>query len=74
MTSMVTLEVNGQHHEVAIRHHRTLLDMLREQLFLTGAKWGCDRGECGSCTVLLDGKPVYSCQLLVIQVGRRPVV
>ena len=71
---MVTLEVNGQHYHLEIRHHWTLLDVLREQLNLTGAKRGCDRGECGSCTVLLDGKPVYSCQLLVLQVGRRPVV
>ncbi len=41
---------------------------------LTGAKQGCDRSECGSCTVLLDGQPVYFCQLLALQVGRRPVV
>ena len=71
---MVTLEVNGQHQQLEVCHHWTLLDALREQLDLTGAKRGCDRGECGSCTVLLDGKPVYACQLLVMQVGRRQVV
>ena len=57
-----------------IAHHWTLLRVLREQLDLTAAKVGCDRGECGSCTVLLDGKPVYSCQILAVQVGERPVV
>jgi aerobic-type carbon monoxide dehydrogenase small subunit (CoxS/CutS family) len=51
-----------------------LLDVLREQLDLTGAKRGCDRGECGACTVLLAGQPVYACQLLAVQVGRRLVV
>ena len=56
-----------------MRHHWTLLDVLREALDLTGAKKGCDRGECGSCTVLLEGAPVYSCQLLVMQVAGRRV-
>ncbi len=50
-----------------------MLRTLREELDLTGAKRGCDRGECGACTVLLDGKPVYSCQLLALQVGPRAV-
>ena len=57
-----------------MRHHWTLLDVLRDELDLTGAKRGCDRGECGSCTVLLGGKPVYACQLLALQVGQRPVI
>lgn len=73
-TADLTLQVNGQQHPVQVRHHWTLLDALREQLDLTGAKRGCDRGECGSCTVLLDGQPVYSCQILAMQVGTRPVV
>ena len=73
-TANLTLDVNGQSRSVQVRHHWTLLDVIREQLDLTGSKRGCDRGECGSCTVLLDGKPVYSCQILAMQVGRRPVV
>lgn len=70
----ITLNVNGQSHSLQVRHHWTLLDVIREQLDLTGSKKGCDRGECGSCTVLLDGKPVYACQLLALQVGNRPVI
>ena len=73
-TSTITLEVNGQRHRLAVQHRWTLLDVLREQLDLTGAKRGCDRGECGACTVLLAGQPVYACQMLAVQVGHRPVV
>ena len=73
-TADITLNVNGQAHSLQVRHHWTLLDVIREQLDLTGSKKGCDRGECGSCTVLLDGKPVYACQLLAVQVGSRPVI
>ena len=73
-TATLTLNVNGRHRQVEIRHHWTLLDVLREQLDLTGTKRGCDRGECGSCTVLLDGKPVYSCQILAMQVGSRSII
>ena len=56
-TATVTLEVNGQSHQIEVRHHWTLLDVLREQLDVTGSKRGCDRGECGACTVLLAGEP-----------------
>ena len=71
--SRITLEVNGSLRELDVDHRWTLLRTLREELGLTGTKRGCDRGECGACTVLLAGKPVYSCQMLVLQVGRRPI-
>lgn len=73
-TADLNLNVNGESHSLQVRHHWTLLDVIRERLDLTGSKKGCDRGECGSCTVLLEGKPVYSCQILAVQVGSRPVV
>ena len=71
--SEIDLVVNGRIFQLQVRHHWTLLDVLREELDLTGAKKGCDRGECGSCTVLLEGAPVYSCQLLVMQMAGRRV-
>ena len=58
------LTVNIQRHEVAIAGHETLLSVLRERLGLTGTKVGCARGECGACTVLVDGRPAYSCLTL----------
>ena len=73
-TSIISLQVNGYAYPLEVAHHWTLLRVLREQLDLTAAKVGCDRGECGSCTVLLDSKPIYACQVLAVQVGDRPVV
>ena len=73
-TSDIILQVNGLAHPLEVAHHWTLLRVLREQLDLTAAKVGCDRGECGSCTVLVDSKPIYACQLLAVQVGDRLVV
>ncbi len=72
--SAIKLHVNGHQHRLEVDHRWTLLRVLREELDLTGAKRGCDRGECGACTVLLDGKPVYSCMLLAVQVGQRQVL
>ena len=66
-TAEITLTVNGSEHTLRIRHHWSLLDVLREALGLTGAKRGCDRGECGSCTILLDGAPVNACQVLALR-------
>jgi aerobic-type carbon monoxide dehydrogenase small subunit (CoxS/CutS family) len=63
----VVLTVNGTRHELAIEPRRTLLDALREDLQLTGAKPGCDLGQCGACTVLLDGAAVYSCLTLAVE-------
>jgi len=63
----VTLRVNGQAHKLSLEPRVTLLDALRNHLDLTGAKKVCDRGTCGSCTVILDSKPVYACNLLAIE-------
>ena len=72
-TASIDIEVNENTHHLQVDHRWTLLRVLREELGLTGAKRGCDRGECGACTVLVDGMPVYSCQMLVLQVGDRRV-
>ena len=70
----ISLTVNGQGHALEVDHRWTLLRTLRDELGLTGAKRGCDRGECGACTVLLDGVPIYACQMLALQVGSRKVL
>ncbi len=62
----VTLLVNGKPHKLTLEPRVTLLDALRDHLSLTGAKNVCDRGNCGACTVLMDGKAVYSCSVLAI--------
>jgi carbon-monoxide dehydrogenase small subunit len=65
MTSqLITLSVNGERRTVAAEPHHTLLEVLREELGLTGTKHGCELGECGACTVLVDGTPVLSCLTL----------
>lgn len=72
--SRMRLTVNGQDYEIEAAHHWTLLRVLRDVLDLTGAKVGCDRGECGACTVMVDGRPVYACQMLSLQARGREVV
>ena len=64
--SPVTLRVNGTLHTLVLEPRETLLDVLRTRLQLTGAKNVCDHGQCGACTVLLDGRPVYACLMLAV--------
>jgi len=63
----ITFMVNGRKYSAELEPRVTLLDALRDNFGLTGAKRVCDRGECGACTVLLDGKPVYACNVLAIE-------
>jgi aerobic-type carbon monoxide dehydrogenase small subunit (CoxS/CutS family) len=65
---LVALTVNGETYEVAIAPHHTLLEVLREDLGLTGTKHGCEQGECGLCTVLVEGRPQFSCLTLTLEV------
>jgi len=69
----VRFRVNGELQELAVEPRETLLEALRDRLGLYGAKEVCDRGRCGACTVLVDGKPVYACDTLTLAVHRRQV-
>ena len=69
----VSLTVNGERVEVAFAPHKTLLEVLREDLRLTGTKHGCELGECGTCAVLVDGRPVLSCLYLGLECEGRHV-
>jgi len=68
MKRLITLHVNGKSYEVAIEPRQSLLQVLREELHLTGTKEGCSEGECGACTVILDGKTVDSCLIFGLEV------
>ena len=70
---IVKFIVNGREHELAIEPHMTLLQVLRDELQLTGAKYGCGIGECGACTVLLDGKPILSCSTLAMTAREKDI-
>ena len=67
------MRINEEDVELLVPVHKTLLEVLREDLGLTGTKHGCELGECGTCTVLVDGRPVLSCLLLPLQVEGRPI-
>ena len=72
--ALLGLQINGEHRDVHVAVHKTLLEVLREDLDLTGTKHGCELGECGTCTVLVDGEPVLSCLALPIECQGRDVL
>ncbi|MFQ5613173.1 MAG: (2Fe-2S)-binding protein [Anaerolineae bacterium] len=73
MKTLLQLQINGETHEVYTSVHKSLLEVLREDLNLTGTKHGCELGECGTCTVLIDGEPRLSCLVLPVEVQKRAI-
>ena len=74
MKRILKLHVNGEEFEVLTQVHKTLLEVLREDLGLTGTKRGCDLGTCGACTVLIEGKPFLSCLILAVDVQGKKIL
>ncbi len=74
MKRLITLNVNGETVEAAVEPNRTLVQFLREDLGLTGTKHGCGLGDCGACTVILNGKPANSCLVLAVQANGGDVI
>ena len=73
MPQPMNLTINGESYSVAVEPYCSLLDMLRDQLQLTGTKKGCDEGDCGACTVLMDGKTVTACMVLALDARDREI-
>lgn len=74
MKQLLTLKINDEKHEFWASIHKTLLEVLREDLHLTGTKHGCELGECGACTVLINGEPILSCLILPIEVQGKAIM
>lgn len=74
MKQLLRLNVNGEAYETYTSVHKTLLEVLREDMGLTGTKHGCELGECGTCSVLIDGTPLLSCLVLPIEVQGREIL
>lgn len=74
MKRLITLNVNGTDHELAVNPNQTLADLIRYDIGLTGTKKGCEAGECGACTVIMDGRPINSCLVLAVQANGRTIL
>ena len=74
MKKLIELKINGDRYEVAIDPRRTLVEVLREDLDLTGTKESCGDGDCGACTVLMDGKPVNGCLVLALEAQGKDII
>ncbi len=74
MKKLISLTINEKEYEVAVNTNQTLVDLLRYQLELTGTKKSCEVGDCGSCTVIMDGKPVNSCLVLAVQANGKKIL
>ena len=70
----IELRVNGQLHQVVVKPQDLLVDVLREQIGLTGTKKGCGTGECGACTVLIDGRPVNACLVIAVRAQNKEIL
>jgi carbon-monoxide dehydrogenase small subunit len=73
MKKMICLTINGKEYELAVAPNMTLADLLREELLLTGTKKGCELGDCGTCTVIMNGKAVNSCLVLAVQASGKDI-
>jgi len=74
MKKLISLTINNEEYELAVAPNQTLLEVLRYELSLTGTKQGCGVGDCGTCTVIMDGKPVNSCLVLALQANGKHVL
>ena len=74
MKQLVTMSVNGDLYEIAVAGHQRLIDVIRDVIGLTGTKEGCGEGECGACTVIMDGRPVNSCLVLGAQADGAEII
>jgi len=74
MKKLIRLNINEKDYEIAVKPNQTLADVIRYEIGLTGTKKGCEVGECGSCTVILDGKPVNSCLVLAVQADGKNIL
>ena len=74
MVRSIQLKINGEGYDVSVGPNETLLDVMRDRLDLTGTKKGCDTGQCGACTVLLEGKPVASCLVLAVEADGKDIL